>query len=49
VRYVAFGILLTAEKSTNLVGFTATILNCIKLTVDAYWIQIKNRIVLSGD
>jgi iron complex outermembrane receptor protein len=29
-------------------GATATITNHIRLTVDAYWIQIKNRIVLSG-
>ena len=47
---VAFGIPpLDAEKSVNLSGgFTATVLKCINLTVDAYWIQIKNRIVLSG-
>jgi iron complex outermembrane recepter protein len=29
-------------------GFMATILPTVNLTVDAYWIQIKNRIVLSG-
>ena len=46
----AFGIpLLTPEKSVNVSGgFTSTILNRISLTVDAYWIQIKNRIVFGG-
>jgi len=46
----ALGIpLLTPEKSVNLSGgFTSTILNRISLTVDAYWIQIKNRIVFGG-
>jgi iron complex outermembrane receptor protein len=40
---------LDAEKSVNLsAGFMATILPTVNLTVDAYWIQIKNRIVLSG-
>jgi iron complex outermembrane receptor protein len=40
---------LQPEKSVNLSsGFTATISTHINLTVDAYWIQIKNRIVLSG-
>src|SRR4030095_6113913 len=29
-------------------GFTSNISHNISLTVDAYWIQIKNRIVLSG-
>jgi iron complex outermembrane recepter protein len=46
----AFGIpSLQPEKSVNFsVGFTATLLNHISLTVDAYWVQIRNRIVLSG-
>ena len=46
----AFGIpLLSAEKSINVSGgITSTISKRIHLTVDAYWIQIKNRIVLSG-
>ena len=46
----AFGIpLLTPEKSVNVSGgFTSTITNHISLTVDAYWIQIKNRIVFGG-
>ncbi|HEU5167772.1 MAG TPA: TonB-dependent receptor, partial [Chitinophagaceae bacterium] len=46
----AFGIpSLTAENTVNLsVGFTAALLNHISMTVDAYWIQIKNRVVLSG-
>ena len=46
----AFGVkLLQPEKSVNLSsGFTSTISTHINLTVDAYWIQIKNRIVLSG-
>src|SRR4028118_1532968 len=40
---------LTAERSINVSGgVTAAIMNHIRLTVDAYWIQIKNRIVLSG-
>jgi iron complex outermembrane receptor protein len=40
---------LKAERSVNgSGGFTATLLNRIRLTVDAYWIQIRNRIVLSG-
>jgi iron complex outermembrane recepter protein len=40
---------LQAEKSLNLSGgLTSTISNHIYLTVDAYWIQIRNRIVLSG-
>ncbi|MDP9229341.1 MAG: TonB-dependent receptor, partial [Bacteroidota bacterium] len=47
---VAFGIpSLEAEKSVNLGGgFTARIFNHINLTVDAYWIQIRNGVVLSG-
>jgi iron complex outermembrane recepter protein len=40
---------LQAEKSLNLSGgLTSTISKHIYLTIDAYWIQIKNRIVLSG-
>ncbi len=40
---------LQPEKSINLsAGFTAAFLNHINFTMDAYWIQIKNRIVLSG-
>ena len=47
----AFGIpSLNAETSINLgAGLITTILNRISVTVDAYWIQIKNRIVLSGN
>ncbi len=46
----AFGVKpLHPEKSINLSGgFTSTISSHINLTVDAYWIQINNRIVLSG-
>jgi len=46
----AFGVKpLQPEKSVNLSsGFTSTISTHINLTIDAYWIQIKNRIVLSG-
>jgi iron complex outermembrane receptor protein len=46
----ALGIpLLTAEKTINISsGVTAKVLDQVSLTVDAYWIQIKNRIVLSG-
>ncbi len=41
--------LLTAEKTINISsGFTTTFLKNVNLTVDAYWIQIKDRIVLSG-
>lgn len=45
-----FGVLpLEAEKSLNLSGgLTSTISRNIYLTIDAYWIEIKNRIVLSG-
>ena len=45
-----FGVLpLEAEKSLNLSGgLTSTISRHIYLTIDAYWIQIRNRIVLSG-
>ena len=46
----AFGLKpLQPEKSVNLSsGFTSTISAHINFTVDAYWIQIKNRTVLSG-
>jgi len=41
---------LQAEKSVNLSGgLTSTISQELYLTIDAYWIQIKNRIVLSGN
>jgi len=40
---------LTAEKTLNISGgFTSTFLKSIHLTADAYWIQIKDRIVVSG-
>jgi iron complex outermembrane receptor protein len=40
---------LTAEKSINSgVGFSAMIFKHISLAMDAYWIQIKNRIILSS-
>ena len=40
---------LEAEKSLNLSGgLTSTISRHLYLTIDAYWIQIRNRIVLSG-
>jgi iron complex outermembrane receptor protein len=40
---------LKAEESVNLSGgLTSTISRQLYLTVDAYWIQIKDRIVLSG-
>ncbi len=40
---------LQAEKSVNVSGgITAALSNTIRMTVDAYWIQIKNRIVVSG-
>jgi iron complex outermembrane receptor protein len=46
----AFGIpSLAPERSVNLGGgFTSKLSHNISLTVDGYWIQIKNRIVLSG-
>ena len=46
----AFGIPnLTAERSLNVSGgITAAISNTIRMTIDAYWIQIKNRIVATG-
>jgi iron complex outermembrane receptor protein len=41
--------LLTAEKTINVSGgFTSTILKNVRVTVDAYWIQIKDRVMLSG-
>ncbi|MBD0366032.1 MAG: TonB-dependent receptor, partial [Flavisolibacter sp.] len=40
---------LTAERTINVSGgLTAKVDHRIGLTVDAYWIQIKNRVVLSG-
>jgi iron complex outermembrane receptor protein len=40
---------LQAERSINVSGgFTSKLSNTMSMTVDAYWIQIKNRIVLSG-
>ncbi|MEJ7767273.1 MAG: TonB-dependent receptor, partial [Chitinophagaceae bacterium] len=40
---------LRPEKAINMSGgFTSTLLPHINVTVDAYWIEIKNRIVLSG-
>lgn len=46
----AFGIpSLNAEKSINVSGgMTASFLNHFSMTADIYWIQIRNRIVLSG-
>jgi len=46
----AFGVpTLTAEKTINVGGgLTAKLNKRNSLTIDAYWIQIKNRIVLSG-
>jgi iron complex outermembrane recepter protein len=46
----AFGISnLEAEKSLNLsTGFTSAISKNISITIDAYWIQIKNRIIYSS-
>ncbi len=46
----AFGVKpLQPEKAVNLgAGFTSTLSSHINITVDGYWIQIKNRIVLSG-
>jgi iron complex outermembrane receptor protein len=39
---------LTAEKSLNVSGgFTSTFLNHFNLSADAYWIQIRNRVVIS--
>jgi iron complex outermembrane receptor protein len=40
---------LEPEKAINLgAGFTSTLSPHLNITVDGYWIQIKNRIVLSG-
>ena len=40
---------LTAEKSFNLSGgFTVNISKKLTLTTDVYWLQLKDRIVLSG-
>jgi iron complex outermembrane recepter protein len=40
---------LNAERSLNLSGgFTSTISQHIYFTIDAYWIQVKNRVVMSG-
>lgn len=46
----AFGVKpLQSEKAVNMgAGFTSTFSSHINMTVDGYWIQIKNRIVLSG-
>lgn len=46
----AFGVKpLQPEKAINVgAGFTSTLSPHINMTVDGYWIQIKNRIVLSG-
>jgi outer membrane receptor protein involved in Fe transport len=46
----AFEILsLEPEKSINFsAGFTARLLDHINVTADAYWIQIKDWIILSG-
>lgn len=42
--------LLRAEKTLNLSGgFMSTFLNHFNLATDVYWIQIRNRIVLSGN
>jgi len=47
---MAFGVKqLRPEKAINMSGgFTSTLSPYINLTVDGYWIEIKNRIVLSG-
>jgi iron complex outermembrane recepter protein len=40
---------LQAERSINVSGgFVSKLSNNLSLTADAYWIQIKNRVVLSG-
>ena len=46
----AFGVkTLQPEKAINVsTGFTSTLSPHLTVTVDGYWIQIKNRIVLSG-
>jgi iron complex outermembrane receptor protein len=47
---IAFGVKqLRPEKAINMSGgFASTLSRHINLTVDGYWIEIKNRIVLSG-
>lgn len=41
---------LQAEKAVNLSsGFTSSISKNISFTIDAYWIQIKNRVIYSGN
>jgi iron complex outermembrane recepter protein len=41
---------LAAERTLNASsGLTAKLNKRLSLTVDAYWIQIKNRVILSGD
>lgn len=47
----AFGVHpLEAEKALNFSsGFTSSVSKNISLTIDAYWIQIKNRIIYSGN
>ena len=46
----AFGVrALQPEKAINAsAGFTSTLSPHLQITVDGYWIEIKNRIVLSG-
>jgi iron complex outermembrane receptor protein len=46
----AFGVKpLQPEKAINVsAGFTSTLSPHLNITVDGYWIQIRNRIVLSG-
>jgi len=46
----AFGISpLDAEKAINIsTGFTSSVSKNISITIDVYWIQIKNRIIYSG-
>lgn len=40
---------LKQEKSQNAsLGFTAKIAKALTLTVDGYWVQVKDRVVLSG-
>jgi iron complex outermembrane receptor protein len=46
----AFGVKpLVAEKALNIsTGLAANISPVVNLTIDAFWIQIKNRVILSG-
>ncbi len=46
----AFGLpVLEAERSINVsAGITSKVSNHLSLTLDAYWIQVRDRIVLSG-